>query len=363
MAKKSKALFVCSQIPSRTAQQAGHKTAFQYLFDLSKNYSVDLIIICKAGDLPLDIEVHASLNALAGKIDIVSLSSFERSVGLVLGLFMGLSPRFSTRISIGLILLFFKTRRGFKYEMVWLEFSQSFWLSLFIGGAKEVLMSAHDVQTQVVSRKNKLETFLMLGWTYLSEKRILRSATTIRVQSTKDAEFISEVLQPDCPIEISAPVLSEFIYSVQRLESRIEPFTMLFWGAMSRAENSGAIINFIKNYLPSIKEKYPRSKLYVVGSNPTHELYSMAEKWKETVVITGFIENPSEYFEICSVGIAPLLSGAGVKVKVLEMLGAKMPVIATPIASEGIVKNPLLYTVPLTVFEDELGNIWSKLDG
>ena len=48
-------------------------------------------------------------------------------------------------------------------------------------------------------------------------------------------------------------------------------------------------------------------------------------------------------------------------IKSARLLGAKMPVIATPIASEGIVKNPLLYTVPLTVFEDELGNIWSKI--
>ena len=47
--------------------------------------------------------------------------------------------------------------------------------------------------------------------------------------------------------------------------------------------------------------------------------------------------------------IAPLLSGAGIKVKTLEMLRSGLPVVATPIGAEGIT-DPRLYVADLSQF-------------
>jgi len=122
MPNTAHALFVCSQVPSRAAHQAGHKTAFQYLLELSKSNSVDLIIICKRKDLPLDSDTYASLKKIVSSISIVSLTSFERLIGYALGALLGLPPRFSTRISLRLILMLIKLQRTSAYQKIWLEF-------------------------------------------------------------------------------------------------------------------------------------------------------------------------------------------------------------------------------------------------
>lgn len=362
MRNLQRALFICSQIPLANADQAGNKTAYQYLFDLSKDYIVDLIIICKSNDKPSDLNIYKSLGQFIHKIEIVRLSNIERFISIIFGFFLGISPRFSTRISINLALKLYKINRMNCYSKVWLEFSQSFWASFCLGKSEQIVMSAHDLQTQVVLRKGLIESIFLLGWTYISEIRLLSKSTLIRVQSSKDAQFLRDVLQTNHAVEVSSPVLSKFLHSIERVDSKVSPYSMLFWGAMNREENFKGVVNFINHYFPSIKNKFPNSKLYIVGANPAQEIFEVAKNWKESIIVTGFIENPSKYFEECSVGIVPLTSGAGIKVKVLEMLEAKMPVISTPIGSEGVGENLLLHTVPLELFENELQKLWSKYD-
>ena len=52
--------------------------------------------------------------------------------------------------------------------------------------------------------------------------------------------------------------------------------------------------------------------------------------------VTGFVEDPRTCFERVHLAVLPLFEGAGVKVKVLKCLAAGLPVLTTPIGSEGI---------------------------
>lgn len=107
-------------------------------------------------------------------------------------------------------------------------------------------------------------------------------------------------------------------------------YILLFYGAMSRIENYKSVIWFIKNVMPKLDERY---KLYIVGSNPKEELKQYES---DRVYITGYVEDIQPYFEKSLCLVAPLLLGAGIKIKVLEALSAGLPVITNDIGAEGI---------------------------
>lgn len=106
---------------------------------------------------------------------------------------------------------------------------------------------------------------------------------------------------------------------------------VLFFGAMSRSENYLSAIWFIENVMPNISDIDVR--FVVLGSNPPEELKKYQS---ERVIITGFVDSIVPYFESAICLVAPLVLGAGIKVKVLEGLSSGIPVITNDIGIEGI---------------------------
>ena len=54
------------------------------------------------------------------------------------------------------------------------------------------------------------------------------------------------------------------------------------------------------------------------------------------VIVTGFVDDLRDYYGKCTVFIAPLLTGSGIKNKVLEAMAAGIPVISSSIGIDGI---------------------------
>lgn len=106
---------------------------------------------------------------------------------------------------------------------------------------------------------------------------------------------------------------------------------ILFFGAMARMENSLSALWFIDNVLPLLSDIDIR--FVVLGSNPTEELKA---KESERVHVTGFVDAVEPYFEKSMCLVAPLVLGAGIKVKVLEAMSSGIPVLTNDIGIEGI---------------------------
>lgn len=354
---RPRAVLVCAQVPAPEAAQAGHKTAFKYLVDLSKTHAVDLLVACKASDMPDEPSAAlADLHRHVQTVTLVPISSSARLLGVLDGLWRGIAPRFAPRLSGRLLRAFSAQLLGPKPEVVWFEFSQCFWLVEHVPSGIRTVLSAHDIQTQVVSSKSSLEAVTMLGTTFRCEQRLLDRADTVRVQSTKDAFLLESFFRlPAAKIDVAPPALSSFLDTLQRSADKVEAHSILFWGAMGRPENADAAVDFARRDFPTLLLAYPQAKLYIVGSNPTAEVRALAGP---SVTVTGFVSDPSTYFERCSLGIAPLVSGAGVKVKVLEMLQAGMPVISTPVGAEGVCGNPLLTVVNPADFASAIALAW-----
>ena len=198
------------------------------------------------------------------------------------------------------------------------------------------IISIHDIVSQSFLRKSE-NNFILgveVARLFKFEKKIYSSVNELWVLSKKDREILTSLFSvPENRIIIKPPKLSDFIYKVERKIDKIEKKSLLFWAAMNRPENEQAAITFIENCFIKLLEIDSEYKLYLVGSNPSQNL---KKNVSNNIIITGFIENPTPFFEKAEIGIVPLLQGAGIKLKTLEMLEAGLPVISTSIGAEGI---------------------------
>jgi len=351
---QKRALYVMGQPCSSSAKKAGHKTAFTNLARLAKDYLVDVVVLCGEGEVEeLKIEPVP-----VGSVDVMPVSKFGKILAVVRGAAFGLPPRFATRYSWTAERRLRKRLMEGQYDLVWLEFHQVYWVSELvpsIGQRREtVVLSSHDIVSQVVARKDWREQVFMLGWTYRYEKQLFRRADVVGVPSEKDLELVRIFFDVSTG-KLLPPPLSGFVYAVKRSEENIKPYSLLFWGAMDRGENHDAIIWFIDMVMPGLIRRFPDLKLYVVGANPRNALKALSS---DSIVVTGYIEDPSEYFESCSLGIVPLIEGAGIKVKTLEMLQAGIPVVSTPVGAEGIPRSDLLTISDGNGFGDQITGRW-----
>ncbi len=82
-----------------------------------------------------------------------------------------------------------------------------------------------------------------------------------------------------------------------------------------------------------MRAKEPRARLIVIGSDapPRHSLPQA-----EAIELAGFVEDVQEPLARYSLFVCPILSGSGVRVKLLEAFAAGIPVISTRLGAEGL---------------------------
>jgi len=107
---------------------------------------------------------------------------------------------------------------------------------------------------------------------------------------------------------------------------------IMFLGNMGYKPNADAVKYFVNDIFPLVKRKIKDAKFYIVGKNPA-KVRRYASK---DIIVTGFVNDPSEYFLRCKVFAAPLRLGSGIQNKVLEALSYKVPIITTSIVNEGV---------------------------
>lgn len=119
-------------------------------------------------------------------------------------------------------------------------------------------------------------------------------------------------------------------------------YSMSFIGMLNAPHNEKGLIYFIENILSRLVKKQPETKLYIIGKNATSRLIQLSEQYKANIELTGFIDNPDELILKTQLMIAPIYFGTGIKIKILDSMSLGVPIVTTPIGSEGLlVKNSI----------------------
>jgi GT2 family glycosyltransferase len=106
-----------------------------------------------------------------------------------------------------------------------------------------------------------------------------------------------------------------------------------FLGNFSHPPNLEAIVYFAKEILPRLRQEAPDLTLSIFGSFIPKALYELES---DGLKVRGHVKNVAEVYHACRVFIAPLVSGAGIKGKVIGALAAGTPTVMSSVAAEGI---------------------------
>jgi glycosyltransferase involved in cell wall biosynthesis len=113
-----------------------------------------------------------------------------------------------------------------------------------------------------------------------------------------------------------------------------EPRTMLFLGSFRHDPNRIALDWFVGHVLPRILASIPDARLVVAGSDPPPP-HAYADH-AGSLDLVGYVEDVREPLSRYAVFVCPILSGSGVRVKLLEAFAAGIPVVSTRVGAEGL---------------------------
>ncbi|MEI6893699.1 MAG: glycosyltransferase [Colwellia sp.] len=109
---------------------------------------------------------------------------------------------------------------------------------------------------------------------------------------------------------------------------------ILFVGTLSYAPNEQAVMYFCNDILPLINNKLAVSvSVKIVGFNPSEKVLSLANEY---VNITGGVDSVEPYYTAAKLVVAPILSGGGTRIKILEAMAFQRAVVSTTIGAEGL---------------------------
>jgi len=117
--------------------------------------------------------------------------------------------------------------------------------------------------------------------------------------------------------------------------SVVVPNTLVWVGGFQHHSNYEAVRYFLETIYPSIRRAQDDVTLTIVGSDPPPSLQRLIRD-DPSVSLTGYVDDPLPHVQRAAVFVAPILSGGGTKLKVLEAMAAGKAIVSTTIGVEGI---------------------------
>jgi GT2 family glycosyltransferase/glycosyltransferase involved in cell wall biosynthesis len=225
-------------------------------------------------------------------------------------------------------------------DVVQLEYTV---MAQYAGGFQRIpcMVFEHDVYFQSVARGLKSGAAgvnrVKAAFEYLRalrfELRVLPQADRVQVCSSENRRYLEEFI-PELKGRIDDNLRAGI--DTGRYEFRPfgrEPRTMLFLGMFRHTPNQEALDWFLRDIMPRILERVPDARLKIVGSElpPDHSLAQY-----RNVDVVGFVDDVREPLSRYSLFVCPILSGSGIRVKLLEAFASGIPVVSTRLGAEGL---------------------------
>ena len=244
-----------------------------------------------------------------------------------------LSRFFSVDVDIRLTRLLQKE----KYDCIILEsiFTTPYLSTIRRNVNTKVILRSHNIEHQIwnklaVGEKN---LFKRIYLSYLSKKlykaeiESWRSVDGIACISYDDLQFTLTLSQKPSYL---LPVAMSIHEHVEMIGNELKVYHI---GSMDWLPNLEAINSFIENTLPTVLIEFPNFEFHIAGRKMPSSLH---DKKIPGVVSWGEVESSEAFARNFQIMIVPLLSGSGIRIKILEAFAMGMAVISTEQGIRGI---------------------------
>jgi glycosyltransferase involved in cell wall biosynthesis len=179
----------------------------------------------------------------------------------------------------------------------------------------------------------KMHNLLKIPALLQAERRSIARAARTFVCSALDRAVLSE-LNFDVSRTVVAPNAIEVAEPRPGLLSRK---SILFLGNYGHAPNAEAAERLITRIWPRLRASTDSARLIIAGDHP-ERIPSFAHQPRD-VEFTGFVDDLETLYARTRIVCCPISNGGGTRLKLIEAAGYGKPIVATPVAVEGLEFN------------------------
>lgn len=143
-------------------------------------------------------------------------------------------------------------------------------------------------------------------------------------------------IAPGLPVEIAPNGVSRTFSEFPEPDRRSA--TVVFHGALNYAPNVSAARHLARSIWPRVLRRRGDARLAIVGRSPTPRVRMLGRL--QGVEVVGEVPDVRPWLAGARVYACPMLSGTGIKNKLLEAMACGMACVATPLALAGIAAVP-----------------------
>lgn len=230
--------------------------------------------------------------------------------------------------------------KNFNFDLIQFEYFQTAQYLFDIPFKKYyTILDEHEIASKVLQGQwigggwgkllLKYQIILHKKW----EKKVFSKVTKILLRSEADRRYLEGRFGQEISKKLSVlPLLKDEFLNIR--EENREKGTILFFGAMDIIYNQEAVLYFMKDIFPIIKNRVKKAKFLIVGNNPPEKIRTLGNG--VDIIVTGYVQNILDYFSKCEVFVAPIKNPGGILVKILQAFASGRPVVASTDANRGI---------------------------
>jgi glycosyltransferase involved in cell wall biosynthesis len=170
-------------------------------------------------------------------------------------------------------------------------------------------------------------------WAY--ERKMAKHAKLEVVCGPDDKTFLRKYINRDMePQVLVNGVDLDFFCTSEEDEARAAEPTIIFCGAMDYNPNIDALRWYFAEMHDALRRLIPNLHVLVVGKDPIAEVKAHANK--PNVTVTGSVPDVRPFYRQAWMQIVPLRIGGGTRLKIVESLAIRTPVVSTTIGAQGL---------------------------
>jgi glycosyltransferase involved in cell wall biosynthesis len=190
-----------------------------------------------------------------------------------------------------------------------------------------------DVLYENFTRANSIYQRFRQGLTWSKHRRyiarLLKDYTVCTVASEQEKRLVSRIFPGYESIEVIPNCIDLADYD--NVDETPKPGSLIFTGSFLYHANYDAMVWFLEEIFPTVEIQIPNLHLTITGDHANLPLPTY-----NNVTLTGFIDDVRPLIASAWVSLVPLRIGGGTRLKILEAMALKTPVVATSKGAEGL---------------------------
>ena len=164
------------------------------------------------------------------------------------------------------------------------------------------------------------------------EKKVCRTAKHVIAVSDIDASRMKSMFEIESVTSVPTGVDVEYFAPRGGDHPTAD---IVFCGSMDWLPNVDAVVYFLSDVLPLIRNKLPNATFTIAGRSPDAAVLKAVEGLAD-VSVTGKVEDIRPYLWGSKISIVPIRIGGGTRLKIYECMAAGVPVVSTTVGAEGL---------------------------